>query len=83
MVGKDVGLRKTGQGTLILSSNNTYAGATLVEEGVLVVTKRSDRTGGELQQSDVVVSKDGTLRGDGYIAQQVINDGLAALVVLS
>ena len=76
--GKDVGLRKIGQGTLILSGNNTYAGATLVDEGVLVVAKRTDRTGGELQQSDVVVSKDGTLKGDGYIAQQVINDGLVA-----
>ena len=69
LVGKDVGLRKIGQGTLILSGNNTYAGANLVDEGVLVVAQRTDRTGGELQQSDVVVSKDGTLRGDGYIAQ--------------
>ena len=74
--GLSVGLRKTGAGMLILSGKNDYAGATIVEGGVLAIAKRANGTGGVLTVSDVVVRKDGTLVGDGEIKQQVINNSI-------
>ena len=74
----DVGLRKTGAGMLILSGTNDYAGATIVDGGVLAIARRADDTGGELTVSDVVVCENGTLAGDGEIKQTVINNGTVA-----
>lgn len=76
--GKHVGLRKTGAGMLILSGENDYQGATIVEGGVLAIAKKADGTGGELTVSDVVVRENGTLAGDGSITNQVINNGIVA-----
>ena len=80
----DVGLRKTGAGMLILSGENTYEGATIVDGGVLAIARQVDGNGdfvedtGLLVNSSVVVRKDGTLVGDGTIEQQVINNGIVA-----
>ena len=74
----DVGLRKTGAGMLILSGENTYEGATIVDDGVLAIARRADDTGGILTKSSVVVRENGTLVGDGEIKQQVINNGIVA-----
>ena len=74
--GRHVGLRKTGDGLLILSGTNTYEGATVVEEGVLAVARRSDGSGGRLEKSDVLVCDRGTLTGDGTIAERLVNDGV-------
>ena len=75
---KSVGLRKTGGGMLILSGENTYEGATIVDGGVLAIARRADDTGGVLTKSSVVVRENGTLAGDGEIKQQVINNGIVA-----
>lgn len=70
-----LGLLKAGSGTLILSGTNTYAGATIVEGGVLAVAKREDETGGVLKNSNVVVRRSGTLMGDGAIDNKLVNNG--------
>ena len=80
----DVGLRKTGAGMLILSGSNTYAGATIVEGGVLAIARQVDGNGdilegtGILVNSSVVVRENGTLAGDGTIEKEVINNGVVA-----
>ena len=80
----DVGLRKTGAGMLILSGKNDYAGATIVDGGVLAIARQVDGNGdivedtGILEKSSVVVRENGVLAGDGEIRQQVINNGIVA-----
>ncbi len=76
--GKDIGIMKTGVGHLILSGDNSYAGATIVDGGTLSIATRMDGSGGNLQNSDVIVRSDGTLSGNGTIATQVINNGIVA-----
>lgn len=71
--GLDVGLRKTGQGLLILSGTNTYKGATVAEGGVLAVSRRPDGSGGVLEHSDVLVRGQGAMAGDGEIKGKVVN----------
>lgn len=73
-----IGLRKIGQGMLVLSGSNSYQGATVVEGGALAVSKRADGSGGELLQSDVLVRTGGLLLGDGEIKKSVINAGVVA-----
>ena len=68
------GIIKEGSGTLVLSGENTYEGASLVKEGTLAVAKRPDGSGGMLTKSPVVVYENGTLKGDGSISK-VINKG--------
>lgn len=76
--GLHVGLRKTGDGLLVLSGVNSYQGATVVEGGGLAVSKRADGTGGVLQNSDVLVRQGGVLLGDGEIQKKVVNYGVVA-----
>lgn len=76
--GKDVGLRKTGAGLLVLSGKNIYLGATVVDGGALAVSKRADGTGGILENSSVLVRQGGVLLGDGVIEQKVVNFGTVA-----
>ncbi|NCD22882.1 MAG: choice-of-anchor D domain-containing protein, partial [Spartobacteria bacterium] len=54
------GFAKTGPGTLTLAANNTYAGATTVEAGTLVVS-------GSSADSAHTVNVGGTLRGAGTV----------------
>ena len=75
---KHVGLRKTGAGMLILSGENAYEGATIVDGGVLAIARQANGDGGILEESDVVVRENGTLAGDGEIKKQVINNGVVA-----
>ena len=70
-----IGLRKAGDGMLILSGTNTYEGATVVDGGILAVARRADGTGGLLESSDVLVHRQGTLTGDGEIRRKVVNGG--------
>ncbi|EPY02042.1 serine protease [Magnetospirillum fulvum MGU-K5] len=76
--GKDVGLRKTGAGLLVLSGVNSYSGATVVDGGSLAVSKRADGSGGVLQNSDVLVRQGGVLLGDGAIQKRAVNSGTVA-----
>lgn len=76
LAGKSVGLRKTGAGMLILSGDNTYAGATVADGGTLAVARRADGTGGILQNSDVLVRQGGSLIGDGEIKRRLVNSGV-------
>ncbi len=75
---KNIGILKTGLGHLILSGENTYAGATIVEGGTLSIATNVLGGGGKLLNSDVVVRTGGTLSGNGSIATQVINSGIVA-----
>ncbi|MDO4937823.1 MAG: S8 family serine peptidase, partial [Sutterellaceae bacterium] len=75
LFGKHAGIIKTGSGSLELQGTNTYEGPTVVENGLLVIAKRDDQTGGELTQSTVIVRKEGSLAGDGYIHQKLLNTG--------
>jgi autotransporter-associated beta strand protein len=59
------GLTKIGTGTLLLTSNNTFSGGTIITQGIVFV--RGTHGGG----SNVVVSG-GTLGGDGLITDPVI-----------
>ena len=60
----DTGLIKTGAGKLILSTNNTYTGATTVSNGTLLVN-------GAIGSSAVTVKTGGTLGGTGSIGGAV------------
>lgn len=62
------GLAKQGGGTLTLATNNTYTGATTVEEGTLVVN-------GSLVSSAVTVESGGTLGGSGSLGLTTIEEG--------
>ncbi|MDO5532664.1 S8 family serine peptidase [Sutterella sp.] len=75
LAGLNVGLKKTGDGTLTLSGTNTYEGTTVVAGGTLSIAKRADGTGGELTASSVVVESAGRLTGDGTIVNTVTNSG--------
>ena len=61
------GLTKAGSGTLVLTGNDTYSGATQVQQGTLIVN-------GSLT-SNVMVEAAGTLGGTGMILADVVNAG--------
>lgn len=73
--GKKPGLIKRGTGFLTLNGTNTYSGHTVVEEGVLIIDKRADGSGGILKNSSVLVTKDGSLLGNGTVENKVVNHG--------
>jgi autotransporter-associated beta strand protein len=67
-----MGLVKSGPGTLLLSGNNTYTGATVISAGEL------DLTGSLVASSSVTVETNATLSGGGSIANSTIVSGKIA-----
>lgn len=66
------GLAKSGTGTMILSGNNTYSGATNVNTGTLTVNATNSGTG------QVSVASGATLNGSGSVAGAVLVSGALA-----
>src|SRR6516164_7774556 len=61
-------LSKAGPGTLILTGNNTYTGATTINGGTLIVN-------GSIADSTVTVNAGGRLGGTGALDNTIINGG--------
>ena len=61
-------LVKAGTGTLILSGDNTYTGATILDGGLLSVD-------GSIANSAVTVDDGATLGGAGRVGGTTVNDG--------
>lgn len=75
--GKSAGLEKSGEGTLILSGNNTYFGDTIISGGILDISKRvgsdgRNGSGGILNNSSVFITH-GMLTGNGEIKHKITN----------
>ncbi|MBA4019779.1 MAG: hypothetical protein C0483_21650 [Pirellula sp.] len=66
------GFEKLGTGTLSLSGANTYASATTVTAGKLVITATGSVT------STITVAAAGTLTGSGQVANVTVNGGILA-----
>jgi autotransporter-associated beta strand protein len=76
LIGKNVGLLKDGEGTLILTGYNTYAGTTVVRGGTLSLNRVSGAAlSGTLVNSNVAVESAGLLTGDGQVNGTVTNEG--------
>ncbi|WP_346744889.1 S8 family serine peptidase [uncultured Turicimonas sp.] len=69
------GLIKEGSGVLVLTGTNTYSAPTVVEGGVLDISKRADGSGGTLVHSSILVQNEGALLGNGTVNNKVINHG--------
>ncbi|CAN5350132.1 hypothetical protein BH11PLA2_BH11PLA2_38130 [soil metagenome] len=63
-VGAAGNLFKTGPGTLVLNSRNTYTGGTTVSAGILAMGNDGQLTGGSALASTVTVSSGATVRFD-------------------
>jgi autotransporter-associated beta strand protein/T5SS/PEP-CTERM-associated repeat protein len=61
-------LSKAGPGTLVLTANNSYSGATTIDGGTL-------RVNGSIANSPVTVNAGGTLAGAGTVGPTTINGG--------
>ncbi|WP_417549110.1 autotransporter domain-containing protein [Methylophaga sp.] len=61
-------LTKTGTGTLTMTGNNPYYGATIVNDGLLVVN-------GSIANSGITVNTGGSLGGSGTLGSITINGG--------
>src|SRR5262249_20349368 len=59
---------KIGPGTLVLTANNSYSGATTIDGGALIVN-------GSIANSTVTVNTGGRLSGTGMIGNTIINGG--------
>lgn len=70
--GEEGPLVKTGQGTLILTGGNSYAGGTTVNAGTLLV---NNSTGIGTGTGEVVVNAGGTLGGFGRVGEVLVNEG--------
>lgn len=70
------GIKKGGSSRFTLSGSNTYSGATIVDDGVLVVT-------GEITNSDVAVNEGGFFGGTGRAKSVTVNRGGFAVPGLS
>ncbi|WP_169050470.1 autotransporter domain-containing protein [Brenneria salicis] len=77
LFGRDVGLRKQGDGTLYLTGDNSYAGPTIIQGGEVVVGAVAGGTGS--LAGDVWVQSAATLSGHGKIAGSVTVDDGATL----
>ncbi|MCV9879211.1 autotransporter domain-containing protein [Brenneria izbisi] len=77
LFGRDVGLRKQGDGTLYLTGDNRYAGPTIIQGGEIVVGAVAGGTGS--LAGDVWVQSAATLSGHGKIAGSVTVDDGATL----
>ncbi|WP_296592964.1 autotransporter domain-containing protein [Methylophaga sp.] len=64
-------LTKTGTGTLTMTGNNPYYGATIVNDGLLVVN-------GSIANSGITVNAGGSLGGSGTLGSITINGGSLA-----
>ncbi len=62
-------MNKVGNGTQVLTGNNTYTGATRIDAGQLTVT-------GRLASANVIINSNGILRGTGTLAGNVLNSGV-------
>ena len=67
-------LTKKGEGTLTLTSNNTYSGTTAVQEGTLWLTE-TGVIGAAGSQQYVTIGKGSTLGGNGTVNSNVDNAG--------
>ena len=70
-IGGASSITKDGAGTLTLSANNTYTGATTVNSGALIVN-------GSIASSNLTVNAGGTLGGNGIVGNTTINGGTLA-----
>lgn len=82
-VGELIGIEKAGEGTLVLTGNNTYKGATIVSGGILGLmqtteTRDDGQTSGTLTDSSVVVRSGGTFVGNGYVDGSLFNYGIVS-----
>ncbi|MHC1713605.1 MAG: S8 family serine peptidase [Solidesulfovibrio sp.] len=76
LLSQNVGLLKDGEGTLILTGYNTYAGTTVVRGGTLSINRVSGvALSGTLVSSNVAVESAGLLTGDGQVNGTVFNAG--------
>lgn len=69
------GIHKTGEGTMLLSANNTYTGATLVSAGTLLVN-------GSLGNTSITVDANATIGGIGALGGSLSFNGAALLEVV-
>ncbi len=72
LAGLHVGLLKTGAGSLTLSGENTYQGASIVEKGTLLINGINGSVAG-----DAYSVKEGVIKGSGVIGGTLYNRNIA------